>query len=152
MTTLKPVGCLCRLATLQWWRGQGSRAKSDLFSVSFYSKVILTSPARTHVLNCIPLKDVCRHSSVTNITLCAPPTSKVEGLFIKFPYCLSHTNSPIAALCCWLSLHNRTLVIPWQALLDKAPSKRGTEVQRKRTRVLARSAKSQSGSQRDKKV
>ncbi len=42
--------------------------------------------------------------------------------------------------------------IPWQALLDKAPSKRGTEAQRKRTQVLARSAKSQSGSQRGKRI
>ncbi len=155
----------CRLATLQWWRGQGSRAKSDLFSVSFYSKFILTSPARTHVLNCIPLKDVCRHSSVTIIIFCSPPT-KVEGPFIQLPL-LAHTNSPIAATLlltilalknhnvahwCFLSLHNSTLVILWQALLDKAPSKRETEAQRKRTQVLARSAKSQSGSQRGKRI
>jgi hypothetical protein len=93
MTTLKPVGCFCRLATLQWWRGEVSRAKSDLLSVSFYSKFTLTPPARTHVLNCICLKDVSRHSTVTNIIFWAPPT-KVEGplmqillLSHQFPYC-----------------------------------------------------------------
>ncbi len=135
------------------------------FLSAFYSKFILTSPARTHVLNCIPLKDVRRHSSVTIIIFCSPPT-KVEGPFIQLPL-LAHTNSPIAATLlltmlalkhhniahwCFLTLHNSTLVIPWQALLDKAPSKRGTEAQRKRTQVLSQKAKSQSGSQRGKRI